>query len=242
MNNIQIKITSNKKRRLNDNIDDIFILNTNNLDNYKLVNPEELIIINTSNNYSNIFYQTICEGGIKTNVKKIITSDLVITNYISYIKQFDILFPNCDTTQINTFSNDFRLISRILDDLMIIKNIEYVLNDYICYNNSIYKYFYFTKSFFTGGLSNISSIKITNNITKEIECSVEKKIIKNIIDFEQIEEINKSVLNDIKKYELDNSSINNILFEYIDKKTNQHIKKIIHNIIDIDYTINKLEL
>ena len=119
--------------------------------------------------------------------------------------------------------------------MKIIKNLEYVLNDHVFLKNSISKYICFTKSFLTGKLSNISFIKIINNITKETNCSIEKKIVENIINFNQIEEINKSQLNDIKKYKLDNSSINNILFEYIDKKNNQHIKKIIYNIIDIDF-------
>lgn len=228
-----------------DNINDIdiFILNMNNLLNYKLVNPNELIIINSSNEYSNIFYQTIVEGGKKTNVKKIITSDSVITEYIKYIEpNFELLFPNCKTIQINSYSNNFSLISRIIDDLKIIKKIEYVLNDNIFIKNSIFNYIYFTKSFFTGGLSNISFVKIINNITKETECSVEKKIISSIIDLNYIEEINKLQYENIKKYKLDNSCINNTVLEYIDVKMNIYVKKYIYNIIDIDLTLDLLEL
>lgn len=215
----------------------------NNLLNYKLVNPNELIIINSSNEYSNIFYQTIVEGGKKTNVKKIITSDSVITEYIKYIEpNFELLFPNCKTIQINSYSNNFSLISRIIDDLKIIKKIEYVLNDNIFIKNSIFNYIYFTKSFFTGGLSNISFVKIINNITKETECSVEKKIISSIIDLNYIEEINKLQYENIKKYKLDNSCINNTVLEYIDVKMNIYVKKYIYNIIDIDLTLDLLEL
>ena len=89
MNYNKINSNPNKKRRLFYNVNniDIFILNMNNLDNYKLVDPDELILINSSNEYSNIFYQTICEGGTKFNVKKIITYDSVITEYIKYIEQ-----------------------------------------------------------------------------------------------------------------------------------------------------------
>ena len=253
MIDIQIYLNPNKKRRLNydidivDNENDIFILNMNNLENYKSVDPNELIIINSSNEYSSLFYKTIFEGGRKFNVKKIITSDLVITEYIKYIEQkFEFLFPNCDTIKINSYTNNFSLISRIIDDLRIIKNVEYLLNDCVFLTNSISKYIYFTKLFFTGSLSNISFIKIINNITIETNCTVEKRIIRNIINFNQIDEINKSQLNDIKKYKLDNSYINNILFEYIDKKNNLHIKKIIHNIIDIDidnnFTVNEIML
>lgn len=236
-------LNPNKKKRIFYNVDNVFILNMNNLDNYKSIDPDELIIVNSSNEYLNNFYQTICEGGTKFNVKKIITSDSVITEYIKYMEpKFEFLFPNCDTIQINSYTNNFSLISRIIDDLKIIKNLEYVLNDYVFLKNSISKYIYFTKSFLTGKISNISFIKIINNITLETNCSVEKKIIENIINFNQIEEINKSHLNDIKKYKLDNSSINNILFEYIDKKKNTHIKKIIHNIIEIDFTTDELIL
>jgi hypothetical protein len=242
MNYIQTELNPNKKRRLYDDFN-IFILNMNNLDSYKLVDPDELIIINTSYEYSNIFYQTIFEGGTKINVKKIITSDSVITKYIKYIEQkFELIFPNCDTIQINSYNNNFLLISKIIDDLRIIKNIEYVLNDYIFFSNSISKYIYFTKSFFTCSLSNILFIKIINNITNETKCCIEKKIIENIIDFNQIEEINKSQLDNIKKYKIDNSCINNILIEYIDKKNNIFIKKNVYNIMDIDFTIRKLEL
>jgi len=135
MNEIdKINLNPPKKRRLFYNVDnvDIFILNINNIENYKLVDPDELIIINSSNEYSNIFFQTICKGGTKFNVKKIITSDSAITEYIKYIEQnFELLYPNCHTIQINSYTNNFFLISRIIDDLNIIKNLEYVLNDYV---------------------------------------------------------------------------------------------------------------
>ena len=104
MNDFQINSNSNpyKKRRLYYNIDNpnpnpkpkpnpnpnIFILNMNNLDNYKSIDPDELIIVYSSNEYSNILYQTICEGGTKFNVKKLITSDSVINEYIKYLEAF----------------------------------------------------------------------------------------------------------------------------------------------------------
>lgn len=251
MNFIQIELNQNKKRKLNHNIDidiennieidtdiDIFILNRDNLENYKYVDPNELLIIDTSYDYSNIFYKTIIEGGIKSNVKKIITSDLVIRKYFFYIEQeFELYFPYCDTIHIYTLSNDFILISGIIDDLKIIKNIEYILDNNVFFNNSVIKYNNFTKSFFIGSLSNISFVKIINKITKETDCTVERKIIENIIDFNEIDNKNKSQLYNIKKYNIDNMYINNILLEYIDKKMNIHVKKNIYNITDIDFTI-----
>lgn len=239
---MQFELNQNKKRRLcndnNTNSDDIFVLNMNNLDNYKLSNPNELIIINSSTEYSEIFYSTIINGGIKSNIKKIITLDLVITKYIKYMEQqFILLFPNCFTIQVNSFSNEFYLISQIIDNFKIIKNIEYILNDYIFLNNSIYRYNFFTKSIFTGSLSNILSIKIINNITQDIDCCIGKKIISNIVDFDQIENINKSLLNDIIQYQINDCNVNKILFEYIDTKMNIHIKKNIYNIINIDFLL-----
>jgi hypothetical protein len=223
----------NKKRKINTSV---FILNRDSLDDYYLINPDELIIIYSSNKYSHQFMETIIKAGTKANIQKIITSDSVIIKYIKYIENiFENLFPNCKTIKINSLENDFNLISRIIDDIKIIKNIEYTINDYIYYNDSSYKYKFFTNSFLTGNLVNIKYIKIINNINIEPTCTIEKKIINNIIDFDLIEKNNKLQLDTIIKYNISSKSINYIYFEYIDKQKNIYYNTRIINIIDIDF-------
>lgn len=214
-----------------------FVLNTVNTINYKNSDPDELIIINTSLNYIEEFLQSITNGGTKYNVKKIITTDLVIVKYfINIEKMFFSLFPNCDTIQINLFSNDFVLISRIIDDLITIKNIEYKLNDNIYNYNSVIKYKYFYDSFFTGSLVNIKNIKIINNIDiNKTNCIIEKNIIANIVIPNMIDDRNNFQLNYIKKHNVNKSNINIIYFEYFDAKKKIYFLKNIINIVNIDF-------
>ncbi len=223
----------NKIRKIENSV---FILNMNNLNNYFQANPDELIIVYSSQEYSHQFMLTIINAGTKSNVKKIITSDSVIMKYIKYIENtFGTFFPNCITIQINALENDFNLITRILDDIGIIKNIEYVLNDCIFYSNSSYKYKFFTQSLLTGNLLNIKYIKIINNILTEPTCSIAKKIINNIIDFEFIEKNNKLQSDTIIKYDINPKHINYIYFEYIDKKNNKFFNANLVNIINLDF-------
>lgn len=228
---------SNKKRKIFNYVD-VFVLNKYNQLEYKYVNPNELIIINTSNNYSNDFFELLVNSGIKTYVKKIITSDSVVVKYIKEIsKTFKNIFPNCKTIQINALENDFVQISRIIDDLEIIKNVEYRLNNYVCLHNSLLKYKYFFDYFFTGSLSNIKYVEIFNDISNEnIECLVEKKIIGEIISQKIIKKKNNSLLSDIKKYNVSETDINYIYLKYIDTKRNIGFDTYIVNIKDIDYT------
>lgn len=226
----------NKKRKIFKCVD-IFVLNINNQLDYKYVNPYELIIVNASNNYSDDFLKLLINGGIKTNVKKIITSDSVIVKYIKKISNiFVVMFPNCKTIQINALENDYMLISRIIDDLEIIKNVEYKLNDYICLSKSLSKYKYFYDYFFIGSLSNIKYVKIFNDIPdNNIECFVEKKIITEIINQKMIKKNNNSLLLNIKKYNVKTSDINYIYLQYIDIKRNIEFDTYIVNIKDIDF-------
>ena len=116
---IKIDYPKNKKKQIEIE-PDIFVLTTSNIINYIYSNPDELIIINSSFNYSQSFFQSIIDGGIKSNVKKIITSDSVVVKYLANIdKRFTSLFPNCKSIQINSLENNFILISRIIDDLVI---------------------------------------------------------------------------------------------------------------------------
>lgn len=214
-----------------------FVLNASNIFNYKYSNPNELIIIDSSFNYSKELLQSIIDGGVKPNVKKIITSDSVIVKYFTDIeKTFQILFPNCLTIQINSFSNEYVIISRIIDDLTIVENIEYILNNYVFIHNSTFKYKYFYELFFTNSLANIKNVKITNDIDdSKTSCVIEKNIITNIIIPSIIDKKNKTLIDYIKKYNIDKSHINNIYFEYVDNIRNVYFSKYILNVANIDF-------
>ncbi len=213
----------NKKRKI---CPEIFVLNMNSMHEYKFYDPDELIIIYTSYNYSSTFYQSIIDGGIKKNVKKIITSDAIMTKYIKYIeKNFSLLFPNCMNIKINSFDNDFMLIFGIIDDLKIIKYVEYELNDHVFSNNSIMKYVHFINSIILYNLSNIKYIKIINNIKKITDCTIETKILANLLNFNLLKNKNNNQNDVIKKYGIVDENINFIYLEYI------HNKKITQNII-----------
>ena len=208
--------------------------NTNTI-NYKYSNPDELLIINTSFTYSETFLQAIIKGGIKPNVKKIITSDSIVVKYLDRIEiKFSILFPNCKTIQINSLENKFFMISRIIDDLKIIENIEYKLNNYVFFNDSLYNYKYFSDLFFTNELSNIKYVKIINDIDdNESNCYIEKNIIKNIINFDIINEKNNLQINSINKNNINVYNNNILYFEYIDHKRNILFSTNIININEI---------
>lgn len=233
---IRIDYPKNKKKRIEIELD-IFVLTTSNTTNYKYSNPDELIIVNSLFNYSQSFFESIIDGGIKSNVKKIITSDSVVVRYLANIeKRFSSLFPNCKSIQINSLDNEFVLISRIIDDLRIVENVEYKLNDYIFLYNSILKYKYFYETFFTCSLANIKYVKITNDIDEsKTNCTIEKNQIINIITPNTIDEKNKLQIELINKHNIDKSCINNLYFEYIDNKRNVFFSKNIINIVDIDF-------
>lgn len=202
----------------------IFILNTLNSKNYKFENPDILIIINSSNNFSLEFLESITKGGIKSNIKKIITSDSIIVRYLSLV-YFSELFPNCETIQINSLENCFFLISQIIDNFIVIKNIEYKLNDYILINNCLNKYMYFFNSFFTGDLLNIKFVYLYNDINyDQVSCENE------IINLDMIDKNNKLQDEKIEDLDIDRSLINNIYFTYIDSKRNIKFSKYITNI------------
>lgn len=230
----QIDYPKSKKKRIEVNT---FILNTSNLFNYVYSNPDELIIIDTSFNYSKELLKSIIDGGIKPNIKKITTSDSVIVKYFICIeKMFSTLYPNCKTIQINSFSNDYFIISRVIDDLMVVENVEYKLNNYVFIHNSQSKYKYFYESFFTGSLANIKYVKIINNIDDDkTNCIIEKNIITNIIVPSIIDIKNETQVEYIKKYNITKSQINNIYFEYIDNKRNVYFSKYIINVSNIDF-------
>jgi hypothetical protein len=233
---VEFYYPKNKKKRIEIELN-TFVLTTSNTINYIYSNPDELIIVNSSFNYHQPFLQSIIDGGIKLNVKKIITSDSVVVKYLANIeKMFSSLFPNCKTIQINSFENEFVLISRIIDDLVIVENIEYKLNDYILLYNSILKYKYFYVSFFTYSLANIKYVKITNDIDEnKTNCVIEKNQITNIIIPNTIDKKNKLQIESINKHNTDKSSINNLYFEYIDNKRNVFFSKNIINIVNIDF-------
>lgn len=230
----QIDYPKSKKKRIELNT---FVLNTSNIFNYTKSNPDELIIIDTSFNYSKSLLQTIIDGGTKQNVKKITTSDSVIVKYFTCIeKMFQILFPNCKTMHINSFSNNYFIISRVIDDLMVVENVEYRLNNYVFIYNSTPKYKFFYESFFTGSLANIKNVKIINDIDdSKTSCVIEKNIIANIIVPSIIDKKNSIQLDYIKKYNVDKSHINNIYFEYVDNKRNVYFSKYIINVANIDF-------
>lgn len=230
----QIEYPKSKKKRIELYT---FVLNTSNMFDYKYSNPDELIIIDTSFNYSKVLLETIINGGTKSNITKIITSDTVIVKYFACIeKTFSRLFPNCFTIQINSFSNDYLMISRVIDDLTIVVNVEYKLNDYVFVHNSATKYKYFYESFFTGSLANIKYVKITNDIDdSKTNCVIEKNIITNIIIPSIIDKKNSTQFEYIKKYNVDKLYINNIHFEYVDNKRNIYFSKYIINVANIDF-------
>lgn len=233
---VELYCPENKKKQI-DTERYIFVLTTSNAKNYIYSNPDELIIVNSSFNYHHPFLQSIIDGGIKSNVKKITTSDSVVVKYLANIeKKFSLLFPNCKTIQINSFENEFVLISRIIDDLVIVENIEYKLNDYILLHNSIVKYKYFYESFFTYSLANIKYVKITNDIDEnKTNCVIEKNQITNIIKPNRIDKKNKLQIESINEHNIDKSCINNLYFEYIDNKRNVFFSKNIINIVYIDF-------
>lgn len=230
----QINYHKIKKKRIEVNT---FVLNASNIFNYKYSNPDELIIIDTSFNYSKVLIQSIIDGGAKHNIKKIITTDSVIVKYFMSIeKTFSTLFPNCETIQVNSFSNDYVLISRVIDDLIIVVNVEYKLNNYVFIHNSATKYKYFYESFFTGSLANIKYVKITNDIDySKTNCAIEKNIITNIIIPNVIDIKNETQVEYIKKYNINKSYINNLYFEYVDNKRNMYFSKYIINVANIDF-------
>ena len=180
-------IQVSERRRIENNItQEYFILNLNNMSNYKDSNPINLIIINTSNIFNDIFLEVILNGGMKENVKKIITLDLVILRYIEkIIGVFGKLFPQCDTIQINSFDNIYTDISNIIDRLKIIKNIEYNLDEHIFINYEFKnEYMYFIGAVLTGFLINIKNIIIRNktNINDFNNFITEKIIQENIVE------------------------------------------------------------
>ena len=231
METSNIQFENQKKIRRIEN--SVFILNMNSIDNYKNVDPNELIIINTEKEFSQKFMNVITSGKIKFNVKKIITSDSIIIKYIKNIQNsFIILFPNCISIQINSLENNFNFISTIIDNTKIIKSIEYILNDNVKLNNSLYKYKLFTETFLTGNLLNIKKIKIIKNISIDTECTVEKNNIDNIVDFNLLQTNNNYILQIIEKYGISSNCINYINFEYIDMSKNINHNTILLNTVD----------
>jgi hypothetical protein len=233
----QIEYPKSKKKRIELNT---FVLNASNIFDYKYSNPDEFIIIDLSFDYSKVLLETIINGGTKHNIKKIITSDSVIVKYFMGIeKTFSTLFPNCCTIQINSFSNDYITISRVIDDLIMVVNVEYKLNDYVFVHNSATKYQYFFESFFTGSLANIKCVKIFNDIDdSKTNCLIEKNVITNIIVPSIIDKKNSTQFEYIKKYNIDKSYINNIHFEYVDNRRNIYFSKYIINVANIDFIDN----
>jgi hypothetical protein len=220
----------NKKIKILDEID-IFIFSSETIEKYKYINPTELIIIYTSYDYSPEIYSGIYKGGIKTNVKKIITTDSVLVNYLSFLdNEFKTFFPNCNIIQINSFESYFLTIIKILDDFETIKYLEYNLDDNIIIRNCIKNYNLFSDFILTGKISNIKHIKIKNNITHKIECLIENKIIFNLISYEKIKKKNDYTQDIIVKNNIDNKYVNEIYLEYIDIKNSIFIKDYILNI------------
>ncbi len=220
----------NKKIKILDEID-IFIFTVDTIEKYKFVNPTELIIIYTSYDYSQKILNGIYKGGIKTNVKKIITCDSVLVKYLSCLDdKFKIFFPNCNKIQINSFENYFTTIVRILDDFEIIRFLEYNLDDNIVIKNCVQNYNFFFEFILTGNISNIKHIKIKNNIKLQIECSIDKKIIYNLINHEKINKKNKNTYKLIIENNIDKKYRNNVCLEYIDVLNSIFIKDIILNI------------
>lgn len=214
---------------------DVFILNKNSIGEFDKINPVELIIINTDYFYSPDFFLSInnINPHTKSNTKKIITSDIIVTIYFNYLdKKIYQLFPNCTTIVINTFQNNFSNISKIIDDLEI-KNVEYVLDSHVFLNNSIYNYGNFFESFFNGTIANIKNVTIKNQI------DYDKKINKQDIMFDTvIENIIKTFVTADKINKNNIRQINNIInWDLIDKcmldKQTFNPKYI--NLINIEY-------
>lgn len=223
--------SSNKKRKI-EKYSNIFVLNTNNIDKYLETDPDELIIINSSNDYSNSFNQIIWNGGIKIQVKKIITSDSIITKYFNMgFYEFSQIFPNCTSIQINSLDNNYRTIPTIINNFKIIKNLEYVLDDNVYINNAISNYKNFFETFFSQELKNIEHVKIINKIDLfKSKCVIEKNIIMNLIDIDVINEFNKTQFDFINNFKIRNNHIHYIPFEYINMSTNTNIRTQVINI------------
>jgi hypothetical protein len=193
----------NKKRRIENNIQDFFILNMNNVYNYKDTNPINLIIINTSYNFDNNFLKTIINGGMKENVYKIITSDIVIIKYVEKFScNFQYLFPMCDSIQINSFDNNYMNISSIIDNLQIITNLEYILDDHIFLNCKFKDYYlHFIGMLLTGYLVNIK------NITIRVKTNIDNFndfIINKIIQDDIVQKHNSYSIGLIKQKKIEN--------------------------------------
>ena len=217
MKNKLLKISIDINYVENDNHCNIFILNINNHENFINSNPINLIIINTSYNYSKKFLSMIFCSGIKSNVKKIITTDSIIKKYFFNENDFKKIFPNCNTIQVNSFDNNFFNIPLIIDNLEIIEKIEYNLDDNIFVNNIFTKYYYFFESILTSYLANIKYLVIKNKtnindfnnfIIKTIQRTniISKKYNKpnyiynksvNLLNFIFIDYNNKIIINEI---------------------------------------------
>lgn len=215
-----------KKRRIVNDLHEIFILNANNIDNYKEANPINLIIINTNYVFENNFLEIIINGKQKNNVKKIITSDLVITKYFGKIlKDFEYLFPSCDTIQVNTFDNNCEKISRIIDCLGVVKNLEYILDDHIFINYEFRNlYWFFIGSLLNGFLVNIKNIILRNKVdTDNFNDFITNKITK----FDIINKNNLYVLNFLIKNKFENFCFQNNVIE-----SNKYINLVNFKFID----------
>lgn len=240
-----MEIYPNKKICMTKSVD-IFILNKNSINEFEQINPVELLIINTDFFYSPEFFYSInnINPDNKSNTKKIITSDIIITTYFNYLdKKIYQLFPNCTSITISSFQNNFSNISKILDDLEI-KNVEYILDSNVFLNNSIYYYQYFFESFFNGKISNIKNVIIKNEIISDEannQDTVIENILKKLITKEKISKKNSTQMNNIIEWDLkdkcmlDNKTfnpkyINLISIKYINKNNNSIIIDKIINI------------
>lgn len=184
--------------------EDLFILNKSSIEEFEYSNPKTLIIVNTNFIFDTIFLNCInnLNPQNKTNTIKIITSDLVISKYFTYLdKKISDLFPNFELLIINSFDNSYLLISDILDELKVI-NVEYNLDYNIHLTNSIYLYEHFFDKFFHGTYKHLKNITIKNNICQNDSNldTVELKIINNLISMDKIKNKNKKVFNFIKDW------------------------------------------
>lgn len=231
-----------KKRRIENNTQEFFILNSNNINNYKYSNPINLIIINTNYRFENIFLETIINGGMKENVIKIITSDLVISKYIEKISNtFGYLFPTCDTIQVNSFNNDFTNLSTIIDNLKIVKNLEYNLDEHIFINNNPdNSYLCFIGLLLTGYLTNIKNITIRNKTNMyNFNDFISRKIIQDdIINKHNSYQINliykargfENIHTEEGNFLAHNKYINLINFKFIDFNEKMILNDILINV------------